>query len=282
VNRGILTQVQGSPAMPYGLLGRPTPVALPAVDYALDVDAADYIKRVEAADGQALELPIRLAIDAFVRGCKDDGIWPAIKASCILAGARTLSGALVPLVGTAPTNNNFVSGDYDRKMGLIGNGSTKYINSNFQFESLAKNCINNHLSYWRTLNDSKTFAAGANFSANPNFFITNSAARNFHVNTQSLNLSASDSSITGFRGMTRNENAIYYYRVGGAMQSFVWPATSTGTNYPLYILARNNTGSADLYATGKVSFYSIGEALDLALLDGRVTTLINAIGAALS
>jgi hypothetical protein len=66
----------------------------------------------------------------FVNGCKADGIWNAIKASCILAGARTLNGALVPLVGTAPTNFNFVDWCYNRKTGLVGDGSTKYLDSN--------------------------------------------------------------------------------------------------------------------------------------------------------
>jgi hypothetical protein len=90
-------------------------------------EALTYIAAVEAADGQALEPAVKLAINAFIKGCKNDGIWPAIKASCILAGARTLTGALVPLVGTAPTNVDglFVSGDYNRKTGLVGTGSTK-------------------------------------------------------------------------------------------------------------------------------------------------------------
>ena len=73
----------------------------------MDSDAAAYITAVETADGQALEEKVKIAIDNFVLGCKADGIWSAIKASCILAGARTTNGALVPLVGTAPTLNNF-------------------------------------------------------------------------------------------------------------------------------------------------------------------------------
>ena len=96
----------------------------------IDWEAADYARRVELADGQPLEQGVFNAINAFVLGCKADGTWNAIKASCILAGARTLAGALVPLVGAAPTNFNFVSGDYNRKTGLVGNGSTKYLNSN--------------------------------------------------------------------------------------------------------------------------------------------------------
>jgi hypothetical protein len=40
-----------------------------------------YIAAVETADGQALEPAIRTAYDQFIRGCKADGIWDAIKAS---------------------------------------------------------------------------------------------------------------------------------------------------------------------------------------------------------
>jgi hypothetical protein len=32
-------------------------------------------------------------------------------------------------LGTAPTNNNFVDADYNRETGLVGNGSTKYLDS---------------------------------------------------------------------------------------------------------------------------------------------------------
>jgi hypothetical protein len=95
-----------------------------------DVDAIAYIAAVEVADAEPLELGVKRSINAFVKGCKADGIWDAIKASCIMAGARTLAGALVPLKGTAPTNFNFVSGDYNRKTGLVGDGSTKYLDSN--------------------------------------------------------------------------------------------------------------------------------------------------------
>ena len=121
---------------------------------ALDANAVAYIAAVEAADGQALEAGVRTAINTFVVGCKANGIWNAIKASCILAGARTLNGALVPLVGTAPTNFNFVSGDYNRKTGLVGNGSTKYLNSNRAGNADPQN--NQHVSVYLTVKDTST------------------------------------------------------------------------------------------------------------------------------
>jgi hypothetical protein len=96
----------------------------------IDVDALNYITAVETADGQALEENIKIAINDFIMGLKTDNIWEPIKASVIMAGAKTLNGALVPLKGHAPTNFNFVAGDYNRKTGLVGDGSTKYLNSN--------------------------------------------------------------------------------------------------------------------------------------------------------
>jgi hypothetical protein len=97
----------------------------------MDTDAAAYITAVETADGQALEEKTKIAIDNFVLGCKADGIWDAIKASCILAGARTRLGALTPPWSALPRLQfNFVDGDYNRKTGLVGDGSTKYLDSN--------------------------------------------------------------------------------------------------------------------------------------------------------
>ena len=97
-----------------------------------DADALAYITVVETADGQALEDGVKIAINNFIIGLKTDGIWESIKASVIMAGARTLNGALVPLKGPAPTNFNFVAGDYNRKTGLKGNGSTKYMDTNYK------------------------------------------------------------------------------------------------------------------------------------------------------
>jgi hypothetical protein len=91
-----------------------------------DTDAQAYITAVETADGAALEAGVKTAINNFVVGCKADGIWSAIKASCILAGARTLTGALIPLAGTAPTNfdfaelrESFKSCSVNRRLGIL-------------------------------------------------------------------------------------------------------------------------------------------------------------------
>jgi hypothetical protein len=48
------------------------------------------------------------------------------------------------------------------------------------------------------------------------------------------------------------------------------------------VYADNNSGSATAFSASRLGFYSIGESLDLALLDSRVSTLYTAIGAALA
>ena len=248
----------------------------------MDPDAAAYITAVETADGQALEEKVKIAIDNFVLGCKADGIWNAIKASCILAGARTLSGALVSLKGTAPTNFNFVSGDYDRKTGLISDGSTKYLDSNRNNNADPQN--DQHLSVYVT-------QAGSVF---PNVYIgagglSASGATHFGSNTSTnviffrnrsntaLDHSTANSGTLGSIGMSRSSSSSYIARAEGLNNSF---SQSSQTPYNSNVSVFWRTGSTG-YSDGRLAFYSIGESLDLARLDARVTDLINAIGVAI-
>lgn len=101
-----------------------------------DTDAQTHITAVETADGQALETGVRDAINALVLALKAGNLWTNAAQLLLPCGARTLAGALVPLKGPAPTNSGFVSGDYARKTGLTGNGSSKYLNSNILQNSL--------------------------------------------------------------------------------------------------------------------------------------------------
>lgn len=248
-----------------------------------DPDAGAYIAAVEAADGQLLEFAVGKAINDFVVGCKNDGIWSAIKASCILAGARTLSGALVPLAGTAPTNNNFVSGDYNRKTGLVGNGSTKYLNSN-RAEN-ADPLSNAHWSVFPTVRASQNQAyIGTQFSAGTSL---SGAYRSVDAGTEqniirlrTISVAAETVAATltqsTLLGASRNSSASYIQRLSGVNRTVtaieLTPKTAT---YQIF----GEVGGS--YSNARLAFYSIGESLDLALLDARVTALINAFGAAI-
>jgi hypothetical protein len=240
-----------------------------------DAEADTYIAAVEAADGQALESGVKFAIKNFVLCCKDDGIWTAIKASCILAGARTLAGALVPLAGTAPTNNNFASGDYNRKTGLAGNGSTKYLNSNRNNNADPQN--SKHLAVWRStaatvdagLLGSNGITTGHShlYTGFGSFFSRNNAAT---AADQLLTLSPSAT----FYGTSRDSSSNFTVRHGS--NNYVATITSQSpVNANILVFENVNKTNA------RLAFYSIGESLNLALLDARVTTLINAFAAAI-
>jgi hypothetical protein len=251
----------------------------------MDTDAAAYITDVETADGQAMEERVKIAIDNFVLGCKADGIWTAIKASCILAGARTLTGALIPLVGTAPTNFNFVSGDYNRKTGLVGDGSTKYLNSNRNNNADPQN--SKHLSIFISAAASVdgTVYIGARPDGGSNAgatMLTRSTSSNGGVHLHSSTLSTTVSSATGFRGASRSESANYLHRSGSSSVSFAIASESPADRQiAIYALMQNNNSSIIAPSDARLAFYSIGESLDLALLDTRVTDLINAFATAI-
>jgi hypothetical protein len=249
-----------------------------------DAAAAAYIAAVEAADGQALEAGVKTAINTFVVGCKADGIWNAIKASCILAGARTLSGALVPLAGTAPTNFNFVSGDYNRKTGLVGDGSTKYLDSNRNNNADPLN--NFHFCARATVGGfSDGVLIGVNDNSNGYCFIQQTS-NNARFLSKVAPASPADISNPGavslFYAMSRSGASTASAKTTAATAS-ISTISSNNASINNFIYCRNNIGPSvpANYSNARLAFYSIGEALDLDLLDARVTTLISAYAAAL-
>jgi hypothetical protein len=239
-----------------------------------DAEADAYIAAVEAVDGQALESGVQFAIKNFVLCCKQDGIWDAIKASCILAGARTLAGALVPLVGAAPTNFNFVAGDYNRKTGLVGNGSTKYLDSNRNNNADPQN--NNHNAFYV----SQAVTTGTALMGAGGFI---AGANNISINL--MRNRTSDSSVTGSFGVaglgghTRSQESAFTFR-SSRVSVFRNVISEEPFNGNVFVFARNSSGPNG-NCNARLAFYSIGESLDLALLDARVTDLINAFAAAI-
>jgi hypothetical protein len=255
-----------------------------------DADAAAYIRAVEIADAQALEGGVKRAIDQFVRGCKKDGIWDAIKASCILAGARTLAGALVPLKGAAPTNNNFVSGDYNRETGLVGDGSTKFLDSNRNANADPQN--SHHMSvHVHTAPPSIPVGAPNSF---PVYIGTGGADANastigrLNSNSASFYLrhrsSAFDSlsgvNSLGFVGLSRSASSGYTFRVSGA-DNTVTRASGASMNGNIGVYRAGAAETATSHGAGRYNFYSIGESISLASLEARVSALITNIGNAI-
>lgn len=238
-----------------------------------DSDAETYLQAVEAADGQQLEQLVANAINTFVAGCKTDGIWSAIKSSCILAGARSLSGAIVPLAGTAPTNFNFVTGDYNRKTGLKSDGTTKSLRSNRLNNADPQN--SKHISVYVTETDgtnNRNYVGGsATTTGTSQFFISNSTSLNIKLNGQSGPTLAVN--YAGFIGANRS-NATGIVTRGNNQTFNSTFASQNPSSEALYIFANATNQNR---TTGRISFYSIGESLDLVLLNTRLATLMSTL-----
>ena len=86
----------------------------------------------------------------------------------------------------------------------------------------------------------------------------------------------------GFVGISRGSSASYIQRVNAASATVTQASEApVSTNHLLYARLNTIDGTVQLFSNPRLAFYSIGESLDPALLDARVTGLINAFAAAI-
>jgi hypothetical protein len=253
--------------------------------YKYDADALAYIKAVEAADTSRLETGVRIAINTFVVGCKADGIWNAIVASCIMAGARTVAGAIVPLKGNAPTNNNFVAGDYSRTLGLLGDGTSKYLATGYNNNETTNFPQNDsHISCFVSQSQTTDTGVFVGTGSGSGGRLTLRHPTATQISTQNRASTPPQNALApiGFQGNTRNNSANFSLRftTASGISNAVITATSTvGNNELMGVFA---TGVGATFTSARMSFYSIGKSLTLSSLDSRVTTLMNNILSALA
>ncbi len=278
MNYGIISQGYACSSMPLGLLGNASPVPMPGDPFAYDADAAEYLRRVEAADSQPLEHHVRVAINTFVTSLKGDSIWYAMRACCVMMGARTLAGALTPLIGTAPTNVNFVSGDYNRRTGLLGNGTTKSLNSNRAQNADPQNDF--HMSVYITTSATNTGGFPiyiGNYNSTGETQLGLSSATDLLVRNRSA---AAESSVgqaatTGLLGFSRTQANWFSLFAGGRLRTFARASQVPNAGVSLVFAGLNvGTGATGLRSASRLCWYSIGASIDLPLLRQRLDRLV--------
>lgn len=236
-----------------------------------ETEAATYFAAIATA-GSTITTANKAAVNAFIAGCKADGIWNAIKASCLLAGPDSLAGALVPLVGTAPTNNGpFVPGDYSRTTGLIGNGTSKFLDTGIAHNTIgSQNSF--HYSVWQTAEATRnTNRAAIGAAIGSSALLVNSTTRFYRVNSGTSSL-ADTGNKPGFWGASRAASTGINSRVSNTDT----PITVT-SNTPSSLNEQVFAASGLWFSDARLSFYSIGESLNLALLNARLTTYMAAL-----
>jgi hypothetical protein len=249
-------------------------------DISLDPDAYNYIKAVETADGQALEPTTRKAYDKFIRSCKQDGMLDLIKACCILAGARTLNGALVPLKGTAPTNFNFVGSDYNRKTGLKGDGSNKYLRT-----ATTLNDINiDDFTLFCNITEAQTVSTAGWVSAaqsNETTLYLGSynagSADGVSVGLATGRAGLTRTTAVGFHGGRGNSTNYREYYWDGLIRSTNTTSQALITSSANFCIFRAGENVLGQFSNPRMSICGLGKFLDLSLLNNCVTQLMTDI-----
>jgi hypothetical protein len=100
------------------------------------------------------------------------------------------------------------------------------------------------------------------------------------VNTANIQSEAVEVAFApGIVGVSRGDSSNYNWRYSGAGGTRAVASTgSDPVNIHLFAAPALVAGN---FSASRFAFYSIGESLDLALLDTRVTTLVNAFAAAI-
>lgn len=245
-----------------------------------DPSALAYIRAVEAADGAYLETGVKKAINRFIVGLKKDNLWDAIKASCILCGARTIAGALVPLAGTAPTAYNFTSAQYNRETGLIGvPASATYIDTNRANNADPQD--DQHMVVYKTdaTSEANPYYVGA-FSGSSGSAV---GEKGMYANsTATFAGGAASGSDVGLHGFSRTaSNVVAYKRPAYGVTTSNAASNSHHSLTNVAFAIRTSGGSVGQYTGSRFAFYSIGTSLDLSKIGSRVSTLVSEIAAAI-
>jgi len=213
------------------------------------------------------------AVDRFIKGCKEDGIYADLQAACVMAGWDSLAGALTPLVGAAPTNSGL--SNYDRGIGIAGDGSS-YLDSGRAVN--ADGDADHHIAAYITGGtiDNGKYAAGSMSTATT---YTICGYGMFSRNSSAAGLANATAGLTAVSRSTSSE--YLWKKSGGLVQTATAAAIDATLGINHFVFAFNHpTAGVQGRSSATLSFYSIGSSLGsdpatgLAALDARVSTLM--------
>jgi len=210
------------------------------------------------------------AIDRFIKGCREDGIYDDLNACCVMAGWDSLAGALTPLKGAAPTNNGLSV--YDRGVGIAGDGSSAYLDSNRANNADGQN--DQHMSVFaadvNTYDTDRPYV-GVGFVVAGSTYIATRAADAFVRNRSSTaNTGLTQGPAGSLIAIDRSDASSFSYRQGGTSTGYLRDSQSPASGN-IFVFSSNGFSA---FSDATLSFYSIGSATDLAALDARVSTLM--------
>jgi hypothetical protein len=159
----------------------------------------------------------------------------------------------------------------------VGNASTKYLNSNRANNADPQN--SNHNAFYQTTAGGGQIFSGAVVTGGNTIF--NNGAGSYNVRQRALTVVTSIGTVSaGMVGTSRSSSESFTFRASG-LSSTQTLTSQTPSSENLIVFGLVSVGVPTANTNARLAFYSIGESLNLTLLDARVTTLINAFDAAI-
>jgi hypothetical protein len=245
-----------------------------------NADAQDWINRVYS-NGGTVSTSTAAAVNDFCNAIDAASIRDRFYRVNLFAGGN-LSAALVPLFrgpslsgtqfGNAiDTNNNFVSGDYvetGSAGGLLGNGSTKYLNTGLNASAIPDLSQSGHLSVYASGAFSGQIALGAYAFTNPPFVVThtseiqmNAASANTYINASANGQTPAYTSPVFVVGSRTSATNHIGYANGVAGTATTTTANLANPALPFFVFSRNLGGGPSVYFGQRLCAYSIGEGM---------------------
>jgi hypothetical protein len=189
---------------------------------------------------------------------------------------------LTPLVGAAPTPENFVSGDYNRRTGLLGNGTNKNLNSNRAQNADPQDDL--HMAAYVTVAATNTsgfpiyMGVGSGSAGDVHFGVLSASDLFVRMRSATSDTFTRVASSVGLVGVARSGANWFACGAGFSARAFA-RASQTPRSESTRVLSGLNvsTGNAQFFSSSRLSYYSIGRYLDLPLLRERLDRLSNDI-----
>ncbi len=230
----------------------------------------------------------KAAIDAFIVGCKADvslngstSNWTEIDYMAMLA-AHTSQAGLLNWKSPSFTAITSVSTVYTLDRGFAGNGSSAYLNTNWNATTNGVKYVAGNSSYGiylRTeVSESKAAFGVGEAATNLILYPRLVGGSNKYVYNEDLQRTVAATTAAGFHHGSKNGTGVTYGKNGST------EGTLTGLNLGrfslnCYILAYNSTGSATDFSTNQVAFFCLGsKEVDYSKLNTRLNTFKAVLG----
>ena len=233
-------------------------------------EVADYQARFAGSNG-TIKTETLQALDRFVRTTILSGVWSKLLEVYPFCG-DTLNGAMVKLKRVSAitpdlTAANLVAGDYTERGtsgGIAGNGTTKYIDTNFtQNQLAAASFLAVYLRETETANPKCWM--GAN-SATDWSTMRSASATQSQVLLGGASVAAAPVDLTAglYAGDRSSNNRLDVYKNGVTTANNAGAVAPAYSANNLFVLARNNAGVAAEWTAKRIGFAALGTSMTAA------------------